>query len=746
MTTRKKHLSLAVLAALGSMTTAASSTAQDGRGQPVALEEVIVTASRREQSLRDVAASVVAVDPADFALKGLQSVEDVVRYTPGVQFESRGQPGLGTLTARGIPQLASTPVFAIYADETPVTSSTAYANGDSIFLDGMLLDVERVEIIKGPQGTLWGASAVGGALRYITSKPNLQAFEGSLGLDVNSVSSGDTGNTVSGRVSIPLIEDKLGLTIAGFTRDVAGYVDRVQGPMGIDPGKTLDRDVDGGDVEGYSFDLLYQATDDLGLRLNYLKQESSSDALSEVTLAGPGSTDGLLGDYSSVEDGTRKEVEFEVVSGTITYDMAFATLISSTSYAENSLLTAQDVTRSFGPLIDLLLQRPVGTSSLTFDAESRSEKFVQEIRLASRADGDLEWQAGLYYTDEDTSNVQGGRIEPDTPVVFSDASFPSNYTEAAVFGSVTYYFSDNFDVQLGARYSDNEIELDFTAEGLLVTGGPRVQSRQVIDDTVDTYLLSARYRPGENVSLYTTIASGYRPATPNLPVVNLATGDLATTEFVESDTSWSYEAGAKGWALDGLISYDLALWYATYDNFQAPLLVNGLNTITNADSGLSAYGFESVTALNLTDDFEITLNMGYTHSTLDDDEPGFGGEKDQDIPGVPSWKASLQWSYAFELAAGWNASFGGGVRYIDDFVTNFPLAGALAGEVDSRVITDVNLGVERGPYRLSLYATNLFDERDLTARTDTEVAPGFVNSAGIFERPRTLGVNLRYDF
>ena len=195
---------------------ASPAVAQDSGSSASGFDEITVTATRRAESLKDVPAAVVAVDPEEFVFAGLTSVEDVIRYTPGVFFDDGGRRGRGTITARGIPQFGATPVFSTYIDDTPLNSNTPFNQGAFISSDGLLLDVERIEIVKGPQGTLFGATSVGGLLRYVTRKPTLDEFRGTFGVDYNSIDSGDNGTTINGRVSIPLVEDQLGVTLSGI--------------------------------------------------------------------------------------------------------------------------------------------------------------------------------------------------------------------------------------------------------------------------------------------------------------------------------------------------------------------------------------------------------------------------------------------------------------------------------------------------------------------------------------------------
>lgn len=713
---------------------------QDTDNQELELEEIIVTAGRREQSLQDVPAAVVAITPEDFTLRGLQQIEDVLNYIPGVQYTEVGSPGRGTISARGVPQSSATPVFGVYVDDTPLTSNTNFSNGANTLLDGLLLDVERVEVIKGPQGTLFGATSVGGLLRYISRDPALEDFRASFSAEMNKVEGGSWGQTYSGRVSVPVIKNKLGITVSAYYQDIAGYLDSV------DPatGSVLVENSDDAEVEGYAADLLFTPTEKLEIRLKYIKQETSTNLQSLVDLAGEDTTEGLFGDFDTVNTPGPINLDYEIYSGTLNYDFGGFTLTSTTSHTEYDNQTLTDLTAAFAGLADLLSGNPPGTTtSVPFIASSGAEKIVQEVRLTSADSDKFEWVAGFYYTNEDTSNIQDAEAVPSFNLVFAD--FPSEYTEYAGFADATYYFTDKFDVSAGVRISKNDISLNVLTSGALV--GDTNISGEPIEDTVDTYLLALRYRVNEDLSLYSRIASGYRPAQPNIPVIDPFTGDDIAPPIVTADKAWSYEIGAKGTAADGDVDFDVALWAITWDNFQASINANGVNTGGNAQDGLTAYGFESIVTVRPVSKLSLTGSLGYTSSTLNSDEPNIGGLDGEDLPNLPNWKGAVQWNYTIEVSGDWTGTIGGGVRYIGGFQSAFSGAFSTLGvPVDGRTFADLNVGLSNGSVHFGLYATNIFDNRALLSRTDTLQAGTVVSSTGIFERPRTIGANVRVDF
>ncbi len=712
------------------------------------IEQITVTSSRRVQVLQDVPAAVVAIKPTEFAKAGLTEVGDLVEYTPGFTLtKSAGQRGRGSITARGVSQLGNTAVVSVYVDDIPMTSNSGFAGGAGLFFDGLLGDIERVEMIKGPQGTLFGATSVGGAMRYITRKPSTDELRGSVNINLSDTNEGGFNQTYSGYISVPVIDDTLGVTISGFSEDNAGFVDR------IDPltGNIIKENADSSENKGGSIDLFYTPTDDLDIRVRALKQKSEYSGTSLIRISGEDKKP-VYGQYIGDDQLSFNKYENTFVSGSLDYYFEDMTLTATSSFVKYETDSVVDFTAAYSGLSDLLQGNPPGTTtSVPFSSPVSSEKNVHELRLTSEDSDVFEWIGGLYYADESTTADQLGIAQPGDFLAFQ-VSFPSDYKEKAIFANGTYYFTENFDITAGMRYADTSMTLDFITDGPLA-GGPSDEELPDANAKVKTYLLAARYRVNDDMSLYSRIASGYRPASSNLPITNPLTGEVLTQPFVEQDDLWSYEVGAKGSISDNFIHYDISIWTIDWEEFQAPVRAFGLNSLANAEDGITASGFEVSFDMDFDNGLTLVTNIAYSDSTLNSDEPNLNGLKGASVPDVPQWTASTRANYSFELSNNIMANISGGFRYTDSFSTAFTNGDSNNAAVDIKsddyVIADINAGVKLNDISVNLYVTNLFDKKAFAnvGATNIPTANGvFLDAAGIPVVPRTVGVMMSYDF
>lgn len=708
-------------------------------------ETIVVTASRREQSLQDTPLAVTAIDPEELSRTGLNRLREVVEVSPGVHYSGGGLPNGNTITMRGVAQTGRATTVGVYVDDVPIGSSNSFAAGPSLHYDAVQGDVERIELVRGPQGTLYGSSSMGGVVRYISRDPSTSDFEGNLRADLSETEEGDTNATYSARVGIPIVSDRLGLSIAGYQEDFGGFIDRIPAsPTGAA------ENVDAYERTGLSARLVARPTDRLDLSLMAMRGDLESTGANTVALVGPPFVQ-ANGPFNTDEGAMQLTDEFELYAGTVSYDFGWARLLSSTSDQTRDVANASDLVATFGSLIDLLSGQPAGTTTQAlFTGRTLTDRFVQEIRLESPVNEQFEWVVGAIYSREESSNIQSLLGQPGNFLAL-DVDLGSELVETAVFGQATFYLTPNFDIAVGARLAEIESSVALTdGPGLIVANLPETTD----SDTVDTYSLTARFRPTDDLSLYARIASGYRPQNANLPL--MSGGVNVAPLIIATDTLWSYEAGAKGSLMGGVLRYDLAVWYNQWSDPQAVTFVNAATTGGNANSDITAYGFEGAVELTPTRGLSIIGSLSYAHSTLDSDETAaFGALEGENLAMLPEWSAALRAQYDFPITANIDGFVGGGVRYVGERDTGYDGGVGSGGVVivpkianftlDEYVVANLAAGVRAGPVEARVYVNNLFDEYGYTGGTARPIVGGVRATANVLQ-PRTIGVGLSYAF
>ena len=732
----KKVGFLAALAAAFSTNVDAQDVEAEGAD---VLDVIVVTAQRRDENIQDVPMSVAVLDLNEFVGVGLTDLQSVVAYTPGITVSNTlGTPSGANFTVRGLGQRRGTSTVGVYVDTIPTTSNTPYAGGIIAALDGLLLDIEQVEVLKGPQGTLYGATSIGGAVKYVTRKPSLIEFRGRLSADLSTTKDGgDVNQLYSGQISAPLVEDRVGIALAGFWLDNAGLVDRVDGTTGA----VLLENADSFEEYGVSGDIYAKISDTISFRGRIFHQESEYDGRAQVTLD-PATRRPLNGSLSNSEGVRSTEDSSTLYSGVLNFEFDSATLTSTTSYYEQRSFQIADAIQ-FGALYDTLLGRPVGTTtSAPQKSDSFYELLTQEFQLASNADGQWTWLAGLFFSEEDGENAASTRVQPGDLNIASFGS-PSDYREYAAYGNISFVLTPKFDVTVGGRVSSHEMEYSPTGTSsdipFLISSGTNNKT----DAVVDTWSLSGRYRPHDDLTLYGRIASGYRPAFANAPRTD---GVVSLPVEVDADTVWSYELGLKGGSPNGAINYDMALWYSTWSDFQTVATLSPIvSGFVNVDGGVTAKGVEGSISVLAFDGFSFFANAAYTDSSLNDDEPTLNGLAGQQLPYVPDWTLSSRAQYEFAIAANVDAHVSAGLRYESesrsDFDNGNPGNAVVNFPTDSYVALDIGAGVSFGAVALNAYVTNALDEEAYLS-----TAGAFGNFSGVPLRPRTVGASVKISF
>jgi iron complex outermembrane receptor protein len=707
----------------------AAATAQTATSVSV-LEEVVVTAQKFEQKLSETPLSVTAISARNLEALGATQLRDFASTVPSLTFTTSGV-GSTQVNLRGITTGNNiSPTVGIYVDEVPYGSSTPFASGAQLALDVGLFDVSRIEILRGPQGTLYGASTMGGLLKYVSVTPDPTAFGATVRAGLGSTEGGGVGYDAAVALNAPFSEDKAAVRVSGFYTHDDGFIDNVT--AGRD-------DVNESNVSGGRADLLVKSTDKLSLRFTAFAQDIERDGTASADF---GLATGEPIDSDLDQRRLRAEPfdqQFRLGSATLAYEFANATLTSISSYQTVRSNAITDVSAFFGPL---LAANGIVVGSIDVAKRNETDKFTQEIRLNST--GELfDWSIGAFYTDEDSDQSQRLNASlPDGdvfPVNLLTVELPSTYEEYAGFGTLTWHITSKLDLTGGMRYAHNSQRFEQIGSGPLVFSVPeRTQS-----DSIDTYQATIRYRASETLMPYVRYATGYRPGGPNAVLNDLSGQPLADPVF-EADKLKSYEGGIKASTADRRFSVDAAVYYIDWDNLQINAVRNGLGVVANAAAAESK-GAELTLTFVPTSQLTLVGAFGYIDAQLTEDAPDLGGVKGDPMPDTPDFTGALSGDYAFGLG-GREAFLGATVRHIGDRVVSFDASTSVPQyDLPEYTTVDLRTGLQLGTTRLQLFVKNAFDERgQLSATTAFSGLGGPVWVSLV--QPRTIGVNLISQF
>ncbi|MDT9599196.1 TonB-dependent receptor [Sphingosinicella rhizophila] len=706
----------------GAATGSVSNDAAAMAGTQDMVGEIVVTAQKRSENLLDVPSSVSVVGSEQLERFNATQLSDFAGYVPGFIVAGGGIPGAARLSLRGIASNTSATV-ATYVDEVPLGSSSSYGDRGSLSLDLFPYDVARVEVLRGPQGTLYGANAMGGLLKYTTVLPDANAFEARLGADLFDIGgSGSLGWGIRGAVNIPLATDVAGVRLSYFRQRNPGFIDNRA---------TGEEDVNVGRQEGGRIALLLRPAPDLSLKLSAVRQNLDYDGGTAITVTLP--------DRRPVDSGlSRSDVlptpyrqRLTVLNGTIDWDLGGLSLVSSTSYARSH-------TNSRGGFADLL---PIFGIIGALNTDNRMTKFTQELRLVSPTGASFEWMAGGFYTRENYRIRQtGDAIFPDgTPAdAFNpllDAGQPSRYVEYALFGNATYRLTDRLELGGGLRWTKDRQLFGQTNTGFLFnpadpTSVLTVETRASED--VVNYMASAQYRFGRDAMLYARVASGYRPGGPNIVFPG------APAKF-DSDSLTNYEAGIKSEFWDRRARIDLSLFYIDWKDMQVVLTTpSSIPYFVNASEKTISKGAEFSAQLVPVEGLRLNVNMAYTDATIRGDVPGLRARAGDRVPNVPRWTASATADYFIPIGPDLDLTFAAGYRYVGERRSRFT-SDPVGVDLGDYGILDASMSVSTGVWTARIYARNLADKRGFSTDGGA-VAGGFRNLAII--TPRTIGIAL----
>lgn len=788
----KSRYYLTVAIAALCITPAGVIIAQETDTTSASKDEIIVTATRREQSILEVPYNISAVTGADIENAAIQDSAELLRSIPGVALVDRGPRNSAALNGIRIRGLnVDSGSLGDYAVASVATVST-YVNDTPLFANLLLEDLQQVEVLRGPQATLYGSGTLGGTVRYLVNSPSLGEFSAKAGITASSTAGSESiGYKVSGTVNIP-IGDTFALRATLAKHDFPGIIDyravyvldandvpvAPSGPLGAEQVYRTVEDADTVDIGYVRIGAYWEPSDRFNMEFNYFHQDDDIGSRRQSSTGSDGSGNA----YGRYENGSP---QLEPSSGDLDLyaleaevDLGFATLSSSTSFYDQEGVATSDNTGFYANAGFLggiyLMPRPLDTAVREFSDKA----IVQEFRLVSNGDGAIDYVLGAYYMDQTRDRKQDSFYRGYTEYfaailpafafdVDNDQDFfyryTDDFTDQAVFGELTWHVSEKLHLNGGLRYFSNKSEVHSLLDLPLFTSfSSLTESNETRKNSDVLFRVNASYDFGDDDLVYATISEGYRRGGDSA-VPSSAAAPFSESSFFskfESDSVVNYEVGLKGIA--GGVRYDLAAFYMDWSDPQLNTTTPtwGYFAVINGDKARTV-GMEVQLSGNFTDEFAWALGYAYVDAEVTKDlfTETFGGtpfliaNAGDTLPGVPSHILNGALDYRRALSEKWDFTGHFDGYYQSKTRNALTLDPAYDPEIKGFPIFDANIGASTDQYGITLFVKNITNEKGITG-VQTSAVNGpqpSVNFYGNSSRqylaqPRTYGIslNVRY--
>lgn len=779
------HRSWGVAAAIAASLGCTPSLAQQSSPEPessaaaLGLEEIVVTAQKREEKLNRVPISISALSEAHLEQIGAKDLAGFAREIPGLSVQAATNGGAPSIVIRGISSAAGDATVGVYIDDTPVQAVKSSFSADPT---PKLFDIERVEVLRGPQGTLYGASSEGGTVRFITPKPSLTNFTARARTEFSSTQDGEPSYEIGAAAGGPVAE-QLGLRASVYYRTDGGYVDRVSR---VD-GSVIEKDANSSESLAARLAANYAPSDNLEILPSIYYQRIRNDHL-PLTY----STSAPLQVADTVA--TPGEDWFVLPGLTINYDFGAARFTSVSSYFERRDEQQFDYSTI---TTDLLL----GTAILpgfenyqsASNARTTQQNFTQELRLSSPNDaGPFGYTVGVFYQHAQTGFRQQV-VEPGLEglvqtlvgapleAVFGIGLLPGGLTyqqtsattveQIAAFGEASYELTSQLKLTMGARVAQVDVESEFSADGLY-NGGPTAPELLGVQHASETPInpkVTMAYQITDDDLVYATASRGFRAGGPNTPVpVGRCGADLAAQgtsaaqlRSFDSDSVWNYELGAKTSLLDGRLAVNGSVFYIDWSDIQQALALPtcGFGYVANLGNATSK-GFDLSIQYQLIDGLTLAVAAGYTDATLDEDiyagaDPitatrALIARKGDATLLTPEWSGNVALNYQREFANGVRGYARADLQRSSAFyrttsegTTSYDAA-LYRGPAYS--FGTLRIGMIRDGLNVSVFVNNISNEQPVLFASYAQNPGSRMLQQQTTLRPRTIGISAAYDF
>jgi outer membrane receptor protein involved in Fe transport len=737
---------------------AAAHAAATAPAEGSSIEEVVVTANKRGvQAVLDTPAAVQAITGDTLARQGVSGIIDIATKIPGLQLQDLG-PGDKKYVIRGVNSTGAS-TTGVYYDEAVISANNPN-DGGGREADIRLYDLDHVEVLRGPQGTLYGASSESGTIRFITRKPDMEEFGGYVTGEVSTTHKGAGNYDANGAVNIPLIKDLLALRLTGWTINDSGYIDQVRTPP-------VPRDnVNSDQTAGLRAQLKYTPTDRLSLLGAITVQDTDSHGSSRYTppsvmsFSAPG--------YPSIPGGDLVNTDLtlspwhdhlDVYSLTAEYRLDIGTITATT----NKFTRDIDFGFDSSPILFFF---GVPIPAQTLEPQSR-DLWSDEVRFASAFDGPFNFVAGAFYQREVTdltvnvikTDVFGRPIGVFSPRNEDDAlTNPDGNTffgrtdhrvdeSKAVFGEATWDVTDKAQLIGGVRYFTEDIhgvqETTHPFGGF--TASPVGPQANADSFSKTTFKVTGKYSFSPALMLYATASQGFRGGGVNPANLPFASG---IPHGFEPDSLWNYEVGAKGRLFDNRFFYELAAYLINWDNIQVQEVdATGAFPFTSNAGSARIKGLEAEFEYHPTPELTFSLNGSYQDAYLTEDQPPIPGNpnvghKGDELPKVPKLQGNLTADYVRPINEQMRARLAADFSYRGKTHTQLNEASPFNVPLAAYTLVNLRAGVETDEWSATLFVRNLTDNRAQIDAISSSQDP----LARITVRPRTIGVTLTRTF
>jgi iron complex outermembrane receptor protein len=769
------------------------------------LEEIMVTAQKRTTSLQDVPFSIAAVTAEDINSSGASNIVELARNVPGLYITDLG-PGQSQVAIRGISagqvvrdQAGVKESVGIYLDESPVSVA--------LFTPDLeLYDLDRVEVLRGPQGTLFGAGSSSGTVRYITAQPDIGEFAGSVDLTANGGTDSDIGGGLRAKVNVPMGENSA-MRLVAYRTELAGFIDSYY------PGRAVREDVNSGSRTGARLAFRFEPNENVTITPRIVYQKLETDGYPRIdvynilgntlTTTEPQVNVGDRGQVTQFREGLTDDFLLADLKMDFSVGEELG-LTSVTSYTDREVVVLRDASQLTGSVtIDLGGTAANARLNSPLYDSTDLQVFAQELRLASTGEGPFQWLVGAFYQQYDrqygqnlptpgydalTQALVGADSSdfgspPDTPY-YSDLTY--DFSQFALFGEATYRFNTNWALTGGLRYYDFEEDRVLTFAGLFADMGYTDQPGSVGSDGVSPRVILT-YDANEDVQFNVQVAEGFRLGGINDPLnVTLCQGTDEQTyggrENWEDEKVMNYELGMKSRLSEGRVTFNASVFMSKIDNLQVIADAGSCSSriILNADAETKGAEMELFVRPNESWDFgfsatyaqaEITRSLFATGTTT----PIAGIRDGNRLPTAPEFQAAVSAAYNWALSDSLESyvrftmsHVGSSYTQLADQEDNFGIISNAAGrppgsarlinlggipanttvefdaELPAYEIANLRWGFGTDKWEAAVFINNLFDER---AFLSIDRERGRSARVGyLTNTPRTYGVNFRRDF